>query len=58
MAAEGNEDELANAIEELCVEDGSWYHVKRNRLMRLPLGILSFMLYRWKQPPPWQVTRS
>ena len=53
MAAKGNEDELANAIEELCVEDGSWYHVKRNRLMRLPLGILSFMLYRWKQPPPW-----
>jgi len=53
MAAEGNEDELANAIEELRVEDGSWYHVRRNRLTRLPLGILGFMLYRWKQPPPW-----
>ena len=50
MAAEGNEDELANAIEELRVEDGSWYHVKQNRLTRLPLGILDFMLYRWKQP--------
>jgi len=29
MAAEGNEDELANAIEELRVEDGSWYHVNK-----------------------------
>ena len=48
MAAEGNEDELANAIEELRVEDGSWYHVKRNRLTRFPLGILGFVLYRWK----------
>jgi hypothetical protein len=58
MAAEGNEDELTNAIEELRVEDGSWYHVKRDRLTRSPLGILGFVLYRWKQPPSWQVTRS
>jgi len=45
MAAEDNEDELANAIEELRVEDGSWYHVKQNRLTMKIHDVINLMMF-------------
>ncbi|CAD6212163.1 unnamed protein product [Miscanthus lutarioriparius] len=49
MAAEGSEDELANAIEELRVEDGSWYHIYIES--RLPISSNKFLN---RSPLPWR----